>query len=120
MTDAGVTSSFTRVFDALLPAHDGSWPRALWAGAAVGAVYLVLFFINPAGMGFGDVKLAPTLGMAMGWYGWPTVFTGTFAGFLLGALTGLALIAARRADPDRRSLEDQGQGLQRQRQGRRS
>jgi leader peptidase (prepilin peptidase)/N-methyltransferase len=83
---------------ALLPAHDGSWPRALWAGAAVGGVYLLLFFINPAGMGFGDVKLAPTLGMAMGWYGWPTVFTGTFAGFLLGALTGLALLAARRAN----------------------
>lgn len=82
---------------ALLPSHQGSWPRALCAAAAVGAVYFVLFFINPAGMGFGDVKLAPTLGLALGWYGWPTVFAGTFAGFALGALTGLALLATRRA-----------------------
>ena len=58
----------------------------------------MLFLVNPAGMGFGDVKLAPTLGLALGWYGWPTVFTGTFAGFTLGALTGLVLLATRRAD----------------------
>ncbi|SCD54922.1 leader peptidase (prepilin peptidase) / N-methyltransferase [Streptomyces sp. DvalAA-14] len=83
---------------ALLPSHQGSWLRALCAAAAVGVVYLVLFLINPAGMGFGDVKLAPTVGLALGWYGWPTVFTGTFAGFALGALTGLVLIAARRAN----------------------
>lgn len=82
---------------ALLPGHDGSWPRALVAAAVVGVVYLVLFFVNPAGMGFGDVKLAPTLGLALGWYGWPTVFTGTFAGFALGALAGLILLATRRA-----------------------
>ncbi|MFC4032708.1 prepilin peptidase [Streptomyces polygonati] len=82
----------------LLPSHQGSWLRALCAAAAVGAVYLVLFFVNPAGMGFGDVKLAPTLGLVLGWYGWPTVFTGTFAGFALGALTGLVLIALRRAN----------------------
>ncbi|WP_405586863.1 prepilin peptidase [Streptomyces sp. NBC_01190] len=83
---------------ALLPSHQGSWLRALCAGAVVGAVYFLLFFINPAGMGFGDVKLAPTLGLALGWYGWPAVFTGTFAGFALGAVTGLVLIAARRAN----------------------
>lgn len=82
---------------ALLPGHQGSWVRALLAAVAVGLVYLLLFLINPAGMGFGDVKLAPTLGLALGWYGWPTVFTGTFTGFALGAVTGLVLIAARRA-----------------------
>lgn len=83
---------------ALLPHHQGSWVRALFGAVAVGFVYLLLFLINPAGMGFGDVKLAPTLGLALGWYGWPTVFTGTFVGFALGALTGLALIATRRAN----------------------
>jgi leader peptidase (prepilin peptidase)/N-methyltransferase len=83
---------------ALLPRHDGSWTRALIAAAVLGAVYFVLFLINPAGMGFGDVKLAPTLGLALGWYGWPAVFLGTFAGFLLGAVTGLVLLLARRAN----------------------
>lgn len=82
---------------ALLPGHQGSWVRALLAGAVIGVVYLVLFLINPAGMGFGDVKLAPTLGLALGWYGWATVFTGTFAGFALGAVVGLVLIVTRRA-----------------------
>jgi leader peptidase (prepilin peptidase)/N-methyltransferase len=83
---------------ALLPGHDGSWLRALIAAAVLGLVYLLLFFVNPAGMGFGDVKLAPTLGLVLGWYGWPVVFTGTFAGFALGAVAGIVLIASRRAN----------------------
>lgn len=81
---------------ALLPAHQGSWGRALAAAAALGLLYGVLFVVNPAGLGFGDVKLAPTLGLVLGWYGWGTVVTGTFAGFLLGALYGIGLIATRR------------------------
>ena len=67
------------------PRHDGSWLRGLTAAAVLGAVYCVLFLINPAGMGFGDVKLAPTLGFVLGWYGWGAVIVGTLAGFLLGA-----------------------------------
>lgn len=82
---------------ALLPAHQGSWSRALLAAAVLGAVYAVLFFFNPAGLGFGDVKLAPTLGLVLGWYGWGAVVTGTFAGFALGALYAVALLLARRA-----------------------
>jgi leader peptidase (prepilin peptidase)/N-methyltransferase len=78
---------------ALLPAHHGSWSRALIAAV----LYGVLFLINPAGMGLGDVKLAPTLGLVLGWYGWRAVVTGTFAGFLLGAVVALALIVTRRA-----------------------
>ncbi|MFI9099572.1 prepilin peptidase [Streptomyces fildesensis] len=83
---------------ALLPGHEGSWPRALLGGVVLGAVYFLLFLINPAGMGFGDVKLAPTLGLALGWYGWPVLFAGTFAGFVLGAVAGLVLLATRRAN----------------------
>lgn len=82
---------------ALLPDHQGSWLRALLAAAAVGALYFLLFLINPAGMGFGDVKLAPTVALPLGWYGWSTVVGGTFAAFGLGALVGLALLATGRA-----------------------
>ncbi|MFG1810607.1 prepilin peptidase [Streptomyces sp. NPDC049040] len=82
---------------ALLPSHQGSWLRALLAAVAVGVLYLLLFLINPAGMGFGDVKLAPTVALPLGWYGWATVVTGTFAAFALGAVFGLALLVTGRA-----------------------
>ncbi|MEU0200274.1 MULTISPECIES: prepilin peptidase [unclassified Streptomyces] len=83
---------------ALVPEHAGEWTTALLGCLALGGGYLVLFLINPAGMGFGDVKLALGAGAVLGWYGWPTVLLGTFAGFLLGALYGAALVLARRAD----------------------
>ncbi len=80
-----------------LPGAGGSWPRALLGGLALGVCYFTLFLINPNGMGFGDVKLALPLGVALGWYGWPVLFVGAFAGFLLGALYGIGLILLRRA-----------------------
>ncbi|GAB2721494.1 prepilin peptidase [Streptomyces bullii] len=83
---------------ALVPEHAGQWTTALLGSLALGAGYFVLFLINPAGMGFGDVKLALGTGAVLGWYGWPTVMLGTFAGFLLGAVYGGALLVARKAD----------------------
>ncbi|MFD7442919.1 prepilin peptidase [Streptomyces sp. NPDC059909] len=82
---------------ALVPGAAGSWPTALLGGLALGAGYFVLFLINPNGMGFGDVKLALSLGVALGWYGWGVLFVGAFAGFLLGAAYGLGLVVLRKA-----------------------
>ncbi|MDQ0992374.1 A24 family peptidase [Streptomyces sp. V3I7] len=82
---------------ALAPEHAGTWLTALYGALALGGGYYLLFRINPAGMGFGDVKLALGMGAVLGWYGWPTVMLGTFAGFLFGALYGGALVVARRA-----------------------
>ncbi|MER5518673.1 prepilin peptidase [Streptomyces sp. NPDC048254] len=82
---------------ALLPEHAGDWLTSLYAALALGGAYFVLFLINPGGMGFGDVKLALGMGAVLGWYGWPTVLLGTFAGFLFGALYGGALVVVRRA-----------------------
>ncbi|MGW0701327.1 prepilin peptidase [Streptomyces sp. NPDC002867] len=81
----------------LLPHDGGTWPTALLGGLALGAVYFLLFLINPNGMGFGDVKLALSLGVVLGWYGWVVLFLGAFAGFLLGSLYGLTLMLLRRA-----------------------
>ncbi|MFE4370157.1 prepilin peptidase [Streptomyces sp. NPDC056835] len=75
----------------------GSWPTALLGGLVLGVCYFVLFLINPNGLGFGDVKLALSLGVALGWYGWTVLFVGAFAGFLLGSLYGFGLILLRRA-----------------------
>ncbi|WP_431788646.1 prepilin peptidase [Streptomyces sp. G9] len=82
---------------ALLPGHAGSWTSGLLGGLALGGFYLLLFLINPNGMGFGDVKLALALGVALGWYGWTVLCVGGFAGFLFGAAYGLALVLLRRA-----------------------
>ena len=70
----------------------GRLARGLLAAAAVGAFFLLLALISPRGMGLGDVKLAPTLGLALGWLSWGTVAVGVFAGFLLGGLAGVAAI----------------------------
>jgi len=81
----------------LLPAEAGSWRTALLGALALGGAYFVLFLINPSGMGFGDVKLALSLGAVLGWYGWEILFVGALAGFLLGAVYGLTMVLLRRA-----------------------
>ena len=81
---------------AALAGSDGSWLRALLGGLAMYAVYFLLAFAYPAGMGFGDVKLSGVLGMHTAWLGWGAWSVGLFLGFLLGGLFGLALIALRR------------------------
>ncbi|MBW5484006.1 prepilin peptidase [Streptomyces bambusae] len=82
---------------ALLPGAGGGWRSALLGGAALGGGYLVLFLIHPAGMGFGDVKLALALGVALGWYGWGVWAAGAFLGFVYGAGYGLGLVLRGRA-----------------------
>ncbi|MEV5885138.1 A24 family peptidase [Streptomyces sp. NPDC052020] len=82
---------------ALVPGRGGAWTTALLGTLALGGGYFVLFLVNPAGMGFGDVKLALGAGAVLGWYGWPVLMLGALAGLLLGALYGGALVVARRA-----------------------
>ena len=85
----------------LVPAIlDGSWGSYVnaWLGAlALFGFYFVLALIYPAGMGFGDVKLAGVLGLYLGWLGWGPLIVGGFLGFLLGALVGVAMMIQRRA-----------------------
>lgn len=71
--------------------------RALLSAGLVGLGYLVLAVITPSGLGMGDVKLAPFIGLYLGWLGWPSVVEGVFAGFVIGALWALLLLAVRRA-----------------------
>ncbi|MDJ0317212.1 prepilin peptidase [Arthrobacter antibioticus] len=63
---------------------------------AMGALYWLLWFLYPAGMGFGDVKLAGVLGLFLGFLGWQHVVIGMAAGFVVGGLWGIALIVSRR------------------------
>ncbi|TVL93903.1 A24 family peptidase [Streptomyces sp. SAJ15] len=93
---AAATAALLAVAETL-PHGAGSWPRALLGGLVLGGGYLLLFVISPSGMGFGDVKLALTVGIALGWYGWPVLFLGAFAGLLLGSGYGMALVLTRHA-----------------------
>lgn len=84
----------------LLPAViEGRWHeylRAAGGGAVLYAVFFLLVFIHPAGMGFGDVKLAGVLGAYLGWLGWGVLAVGGFLGFLLGGVYGAGLMLAKR------------------------
>lgn len=76
------------------------WPllRAGLGGLALFAFFVVLAVAHPAGMGFGDVKLAGLVGMVLGYLSWRALLVGGFAGFLLGAVVGIAVIALRKGD----------------------
>lgn len=82
---------------ALAGGHPGQLARAAIAGAALSGFYLLLFLIRPSGMGLGDVKLAASVGAALGWQGWQPVVEATFLAFTAAALYGVALLIFRRA-----------------------
>ena len=63
----------------------------------LGAFYLFLAFIYPAGIGWGDVKLSGVLGLYLGWCGARVFVAGALAGYLFAAVTGIGLIAAGKA-----------------------
>ncbi len=59
-------------------------------------VFLLLNLASPRILGFGDVRLAPVLGLALGWLGVGYVLLGFFAANVVGAIVGLALMGSGR------------------------
>jgi leader peptidase (prepilin peptidase)/N-methyltransferase len=81
-------------------AEEDAWSRLLRAAEGAAAVYAVLFLLAvaaPRGFGMGDVKLGGIVGGYLGWFGWGAVYYGVFAGFLIGAVLAVALLASRSA-----------------------
>jgi leader peptidase (prepilin peptidase)/N-methyltransferase len=78
----------------------GDWHELLRAGLgglAAAGFFTALAVASRAGMGLGDVKAAASLGTLLAWRGWSTLLAGTFAGFLLAAVYGIALLLTGRA-----------------------
>jgi leader peptidase (prepilin peptidase)/N-methyltransferase len=66
-----------------------------------GGLFFVLWFIYPRGLGYGDVRLAGVLGLALGWVGGAELVVGIWSGLLLGGIIGglLSLVTRRREYP---------------------
>ena len=81
---------------AVLSGDLGALARAAAGGVGVFAFFYALWWIHPAGMGFGDVRLSAVLGFALGYLGWPELLIGIYGGFLAFSVPGLAVALARR------------------------
>ena len=76
----------------------GSLGRAALGGLAFFAVYQVLYLLAPrGGIGYGDVKLALSLGAVLTWHSWTTLLVGVFAAHLLAGVVAIVLLLGRRA-----------------------
>lgn len=77
-------------------AVDHAW-RSLSGAAIGGAVAFALFFavwwFVPRGMGFGDVRLAGSIGLTVGYLSLLHAYIAFLAGFVVGTVFGLAMMA---------------------------
>jgi leader peptidase (prepilin peptidase)/N-methyltransferase len=92
----GVTAALVVVAGAF----DGwsSLDIALLSTLVWGGLFATLYYGTAGrGMGFGDVVLSPSLGLALGWLGWGASLVGLLSGFASGAVVGVVLMAAGKA-----------------------
>lgn len=84
-------------------ATSGDWNRmvdAIECSLAWFALFFLMNLASPRILGFGDVRLSLVLGLGLGWLGWRYAILGFFAANLIGALTGLTLIAVKKMSRD--------------------
>lgn len=96
------------VFSSGLGIADNMWP-AFAAGAFYFGVFGLMHLIGPDKMGRGDVKLAPTLGMAVGWVTGDiliairltmySIIVASLLSFIVGATAGVVLMKDWRSYP---------------------
>ena len=80
-------------------AATGRWSHLLVAaacGLGAFAAFFVVHSVRPAWLGFGDVRLAALLGLALGWLGPWYLLIGMMAANVLGSVIGVGLIMAGR------------------------
>jgi leader peptidase (prepilin peptidase)/N-methyltransferase len=77
-----------------VPTDLSSLPERLIAAATAGGLFFLVVLAYPKGMGLGDVKLAATMGLFLGWAVAPAILVGLFT----GSIVGVALIARHGAE----------------------
>lgn len=92
-------------------ASTGQWSRL--GQGALGAIVLtvvmaVLWVASHGDLGLGDVKLAPLLGLMLGWLGWRQLALGVSCGLVVTAIAAVVLLASGR---DRRTHVPVGAAL---------
>jgi len=85
---------------AALGSHDPTrlWRAMIGATVALAAMWLV-HVASRGDLGDGDVRLAPLLGLYLGYVSLESVAVGLTVGFLLGAVLAIALMARHRPPP---------------------
>ncbi len=81
-------------------AATGRWTRlgvAVLCGLGSFLAFFAIHYARPAWLGFGDVRLAGLLGLALGWLGPWYLLVGFMAANLVGAAFGVGLILAGKA-----------------------
>lgn len=71
--------------------------RACLSGALLFAGFWAIHLVSSQGLGGGDVKLAPALGVVLGSVSWSAVWLGIFLAFLLNGLAALVVALASRS-----------------------
>jgi leader peptidase (prepilin peptidase)/N-methyltransferase len=84
------------VVAALLGDDWGALLRAVVGAAMVFAVFHLLWLSHSAGLGYGDVRLSPVLGFALGYVGWGELVIGIYGAFVVFSLLVMAIAAWRR------------------------
>lgn len=72
----------------------GLWPdltRAAIGALTLGVGYWIFALVSS--LGLGDVKLSLSIGLMLGWKGWPALWQGTLAASLIGLLVAVVLLA---------------------------
>ncbi|MFC7488999.1 prepilin peptidase [Knoellia sp. CPCC 206453] len=78
----------------------GEWDRLLAAAICcivLTLLYVLFAFLPGGGFGGGDVQLAPTIGLLLGWFSVGHVVVGTLAAFVLGGVGAVVLLLTGRA-----------------------
>ena len=68
--------------------------RACVAAALLFGAFWLLYAVSKQGLGGGDVKLAPSLGLALGFFSWQAVLTAILLAFLLNGLVAVTMVTA--------------------------